>query len=99
MSFYCEHCGFKNNEIQNTAELQSKGVKYTLKVIDRDTMDRMIVVATKSLVYFPELDFEVPCVKKGMVTTVQGAISIFITDLEIDQPQRKILVPEMYQKI
>lgn len=34
MSFYCDHCGYKNSEIQPGSKIQDKGVKITFKLID-----------------------------------------------------------------
>ena len=41
----------------------------------------MVVAGVNSLVYIPELDFEVPNIKKGVVSTVAGMIDIFKNDL------------------
>ena len=33
-SFYCDHCGFKNTEVQFGGKLSDTGVSYVLKVVD-----------------------------------------------------------------
>ena len=32
MSFSCDHCHFKNNEIQSANKLEKTGIKYSLKI-------------------------------------------------------------------
>ena len=49
----------------------------------------MIVAGIKSLIYIPEIDFEVPSVKNGIVTTVAGLLRHFREDLAMDQEERK----------
>ena len=102
MSFECddkEKCGFMNNEIQSGNDLADTGVKYTLKVSQTEDLQRMVVANMRSLVYIPEIDFEVPDVKKGVVSTLSGMFQIFIEDLEMDQKERKEKQPEVYHKI
>ena len=47
-------------------------------------MERMVVAGIRSLIYIPELDFEAPNIKKGVVSTVAGMIDTFIDDLELN---------------
>ena len=37
----------------------------------------MVVAGIRSLVYLPELDFEVPNLNKGLVSTISGFIRMF----------------------
>lgn len=102
MSFECsdkENCNFMNNEIQSGNDLADTGVKYTLKVSKQEDLERMIVANMRSLIFIPEIDFEVPDVKKGVVSTISGMFQIFIEDLEMNQKDRKINQPEVYEKI
>ena len=85
MSFRCEFCGFSNNELQSAAPLKDKGVKYTLKVSKEEDLERMIVAGFLSKIYMPEIDFEIPSIKTGVVTTVRGLLVNFIDDLSMDQ--------------
>ncbi len=59
----------------------------------------MVVAGVKSLIYIPEIDFEVPSLKKGTISTVEGMINSFAEDLKLDQPKRKELQPEVHKKI
>lgn len=99
MSFDCPHCGYKNNELQTVAPLKDKGVKYTLKISKPADLQRMVVAGFKSLIYIPEIDFEVPSIKTGTISTVEGMIRSFREDLSLDQPERKEVQPEVYAKI
>lgn len=89
MAFKCDSCGYKNNEIQSSTKLQDKGIKFTIKITKKEDLERMIVAGMKSLVYIPELDFEVPDISKGVISTVSGMIRIFREDLMMDQEARK----------
>lgn len=82
MSFECEQCGFKNNDVQMASELQEKAIKFTLKVLNSEDLNRMVVINAQSKLLIPEIDFEIPKMKKALVTTVQGLFEIFIRDLE-----------------
>jgi len=40
MSFHCEHCGFKNNEIQSGGVIQEKGVRIIVTVANERDLSR-----------------------------------------------------------
>lgn len=44
----------------------------------------MVVAGMNASLYIPEIDFEVPKVPKGMVTTVEGMLTTFYEDLEMN---------------
>ena len=44
----------------------------------------MVVAGIRSLIYLPELDFEVPSINKGLVSTISGVIRMFRKDLEMN---------------
>ena len=98
-SFACPHCFLKNSELQSAKELQDEGKRFMLKVTSMADLQRMVVTSPHCKVMLPELDFEAPNVKKGTVSTVEGLLRIFIEDLKVHQPLRKIQDPENYQKI
>ena len=54
------------------------------KVSKKEDLERMVVAGIRSLIYIPELDFEIPCMKKGVVSTISGIIRMFRKDLEMD---------------
>ncbi|KAJ8941365.1 hypothetical protein NQ314_010428 [Rhamnusium bicolor] len=95
MSFACEQCGYKNNELQSGAPVADKGIKITLIVKSEKDLNRQVVKSDYTSIKLVELDFEIPAQsQKGEVTTVEGIINRAITGLEQDQPVRRIQNPE-----
>lgn len=94
MSFYCEHCGFRNNEIQSGKEIGEKGVRFVLNVKSPKELNRQVFTSDYSSIRIPELDFEMPAQsKKGQATTVEGVIRKAMSDLQQDQETRAKLHP------
>jgi zinc finger protein len=98
MSFACEHCGFKNAEVQPAGEIQQKGHKYVFKVQSKEDLDRQLVKSDTCIFRIEEIDLEVPP-GRGQLTNVEGVISMIAQDLDSKQAERKEVVPEMYEKI
>ena len=65
MSFECEHCGFKNNEIQSGDKIQEKGHIFTCSIASRKDMNRQVIKSDYATVKIPEIDFEIPPSKRG----------------------------------
>lgn len=98
MSFYCPHCGFRNSEIQSATAVQEEGVEFTMKVASRGDLGRQIVKSEFASCKFPDLDVEIPA-GPGRITTIDGLLSGMAEDLNRDQPVRKHVDPEMFEKI
>ena len=98
VSFFCPHCGNRNNEIQSAGQIQPKGCLYTVHVTNPADLNRQVVKSEHCTVNIPELQIEIPP-KKGQLTTIEGVISDTLRDLELDQPLRKHMQPEAYAKI
>ncbi|ESX02039.1 Zinc finger protein zpr1 [Ogataea parapolymorpha DL-1] len=98
ISFECPHCGFKNSEIQPASTIAEKGSRYVLKIENKEDFNRQVVKSDYCTCKFIELDIEIPA-KRGQLTTVEGLLSEMVEDLEMDQPQRKEVQPEIYEKI
>lgn len=60
MSFYCEHCGYQNNEIQSGAPVADKGVRIVLNVKSERDLNRQVVKSDHTSVKIVEVDFEIP---------------------------------------
>lgn len=60
MSFDCEHCGFKNNEIQNGGKINENGIKIELEIKNERDLNRQVVKSDFTSVKIPSLDFEIP---------------------------------------
>lgn len=90
MSFDCEHCGYQNNEIQNSGKISDKGIKIMLQIKTTRDLNRQVVKSDYTSVQIPSLDFEIPSrSQKGEITTVEGIIERAIDGLEQDQPTRR----------
>merc|ERR1712212_586591 len=100
MSFDCPECGYKDNQIKPGGEIQEKGVKMTLKVDGAKMMNRQIVKQGSAMVRIVELEFEAPpFTSKGSLTTVEGILENAAAGLEEQQPVRRIMQPEIAEKI
>jgi len=100
MSFYCEHCGYKNSEVQTGGKLKDRGVKYNLRLCNQKDLNRDIVQSEFATVTIPELELEIPRTnKKGMLNTVEGLIQNVIDGLTQDQEERQKVDPENAVKI
>jgi zinc finger protein len=98
MSFFCPHCNFKNSEIQSAGEIQQKGSRYELRLTSPADFARQVVKSDTCVVKFIELDIEVPA-GRGQLTNVEGILSMILEDLELQQPERKEQIPEVWAKI
>ncbi|GAA5907460.1 hypothetical protein JCM8208_001383 [Rhodotorula glutinis] len=98
VSFRCEHCGYKNNEIQSAGEIQPLGAVYTVKCTSRDDLDRQLVKSEHCTISIPEYQLTIPQ-GRGQFTTVEGVLADTIRDLLHDQPLRKIQHPDLHDKI
>ena len=59
-AFTCEHCGFKNSEVQFGGKLSDHGVKYVLNVSEPECLNRSVVKSEFASIKIPEIDFEIP---------------------------------------
>ena len=98
MSFHCQHCHFKNSEIQSAGEIQERGSKYTLKLDNLDDFERQVVKSDTAIFRVEDLDIEIPA-GRGQLTNVEGILAMVLKDLEVDQPRRKRQEPELFEKI
>lgn len=100
MSFACDHCGHRNNEIQSGAEVKLKGNRYTLRVQNTNDLNRKIVKSDFSSVRIVELDFEIPAQsQKGEITTMEGVLERSIIGLQQEQTLRRVEHPDIAKQI
>lgn len=97
-SFFCEHCGNRNNEIQSAGMIQPKGCIYTIHITAVSDLNRQVVKSEHATITVPEIQLTIPN-KRGQLTTIEGILSDTLRDLEMDQPLRKHMQPEVYEKI
>lgn len=98
MSFFCEHCNFRNCEIQSAGMIQERGVRFTFHVNNADDMNRQIVKSDSCTCRFEELDLEIPQ-QRGQLTTVEGLLRTVHDDLAQAQEKRKDVDPEGYEQV
>jgi zinc finger protein len=99
-SFYCEHCGLKNTEVQFGGKLSETGVKYVYTITDEAAINRSIVKSEYATIRIPELDFEIPPqTQKGSINTVEGFIARSIMGLSELQEERRRYNPEIAAKL
>lgn len=99
VSFQCDECGYKNNEIQNAGMLNEFGHKISLKVTCAEDLNRDICKGEFAVLRIPELDFEIPYNQKGQMSTLEGFLTGFKDDLEMFQQERRQNNPEIADQI
>ena len=77
----------------------AEGVIYTTRILDQRDLDRQLVRSATCEVTIAELELTLPPTSRGQLTTVEGLIRDITSDLNIDQPLRRIENPENYQAI
>ncbi|KAK7203915.1 ZPR1 zinc-finger domain-containing protein [Myxozyma melibiosi] len=98
MSFSCPHCGFRNSEIQPASTIQEKGSKYTFVVESKEDLNRQVVKSESCDCAFPSISLDIPH-QRGQLTNIEGLLTEVRDDLANDQPVRKHVDPEAYDKI
>jgi zinc finger protein len=99
-SFYCEHCGHKNTEVQFSGKLGVQGVKYEYTCTDEASLNRSIVKSEYATIRIPELDFEIPPqTQKGSINTVEGFLARSIMGISELQEERRRYNPEIAAKL
>ena len=98
MSFSCPHCGNRNSEVQSAGEIQPKGCTYTIHITTKKEMNRQIIKSEFCTLSVPELQLQIPA-RRGQITTVEGILQDTLRDLGMDQPVRKHMQPDVYEKI
>jgi len=99
ISFYCSHCGYKNSEATFGGKINDYATRVELKVIRPEDFKRDCIRSEFCSIRIPELDFEIPCVKKGSINTIEGFIANAIDDLQSDQDERKEKNPELFDQM
>lgn len=88
-SFECPHCDFKNNQLDPAIEIKPQGVRLTLKVVNKEDLDRYVITTDYTSIQILDLDFEIPPMsQRSQVTTVEGILAKTITNLS---EQKKLI--------
>uniref|UniRef100_A0A7E4VJW9 Zinc finger protein ZPR1 n=1 Tax=Panagrellus redivivus TaxID=6233 RepID=A0A7E4VJW9_PANRE len=95
MSFSCDHCGYRNNELQSGESVQEFGTEIVLHVKEKVDLNRQVVKSEYAKIEIPELELTIPNKSQpGEVTTVEGVLARTREGLLQDQPRRRELDPE-----
>ncbi|KRY42744.1 Zinc finger protein ZPR1, partial [Trichinella spiralis] len=75
LSFECDKCGYKNNEVSSGGKVQEFGLRLQLKILNKLDLNRQVVKSEYATVSLPELEFEIPAGEHtGEITTLEGII-------------------------
>ncbi|MFH4974428.1 hypothetical protein AB6A40_001137 [Gnathostoma spinigerum] len=100
MSFSCDHCGYKNAELQSGEPIQDFGLEIVLRVLDSVDLNRQVIKSEYSEIEIPELDLTIPArSQSGEITTVEGVLQRIRDGLTQDQAKRMREDPENASKI
>jgi len=73
MSFTCESCGWKSNEVKVGGEIPAKGTRITLKITDPSDLSRSLLKSETASFTIPEIELELtPGTLGGKFTTIEG---------------------------
>jgi zinc finger protein len=97
-SFMCDHCGYRDTEVQPAGEIQPKGCSYTVHMLSRADLDRQLVKSNWATVTIPEFQLTIPP-GRGQLTTIEGIMRDTVRDLAMEQPVRRIMDKETADKI
>uniref|UniRef100_A0A914BVL4 Zinc finger ZPR1-type domain-containing protein n=1 Tax=Acrobeloides nanus TaxID=290746 RepID=A0A914BVL4_9BILA len=90
VSFECEHCGLRNNELQSGEPVQEFGTEIVLHVKDPRDLNRQLIKSEYASIEIPELELVVPHKSQpGEITTVEGVLQHVKNGLEQDQDRRR----------
>ena len=84
INFYCDHCGFKNNDCDFSGSLNPKGVKINFNVLKIEDLGRDVIRSKHCSIYIPELELEIPSSGKDKISTIEGFLQNFKEDLSGD---------------
>jgi zinc finger protein len=78
--------------------LIERGSIYTAHIRSRADFDRQIVKSPTCTITIPEFALTIPP-NRGQLTNVEGIVRDTMRDLDLDQPLRKVIEPENFEKI
>ena len=97
-SFSCEHCDFRNNTVKSAGEIQPKGSKYTFRLQANEDFQRQVIRSDNGIFRIEDINLEMPPAP-GQYTTLESMFSKVLTDLQHDQPTRKVETPGVYEAL
>lgn len=58
-SFYCDHCGYRNNELQSAEPVQEFGTEIVLHVKEPSDLNRTVVKSDVASIEIPEVELTI----------------------------------------
>jgi zinc finger protein len=103
MSFECNHCGNRNNELQPAQRIEEKGVRFVVKCNSNKDLLRQVIKTEWAVIEIPEIEFEVKK-QTGLITTIEGIFDRAINGLKetirmIDTEDSKQKISEFLLKL
>lgn len=96
MSFECDHCGYRDNELQDAAPLQDHGIRIVANILSVQGLNNQMVISGTATTRIDALDFEIlPVAQKGTITTVEGYL--LKVSASLDEHIRSIVEAMMEQ--
>ncbi|KAI6199711.1 hypothetical protein M3Y96_00655800 [Aphelenchoides besseyi] len=100
MSFSCDHCGYRNSELQSGEAVQEFGSEIVLNVKEQSDLSRTVVKSEYASLVVPELELEIPPKSQpGEVTTVEGILVRVKSGLMQNQDRRRQVNPQGAAKL
>ena len=99
-AFNCDHCGFKNSEVQFAGKIEDHGVRYEVNVINLVAFNRTVVKSDYATIKVPEAGLEIPPeAQRGSIKTIEGYFRATIEGLQGLQEERRKYDPITADKI
>jgi len=99
-SFDCPHCNYKNNQLDPAIEIKPQGVRMSLKIENKEDLDRYVITTDYTSIQVLDLDFEIPPMsQRSQVTTVEGIIAKTVTNLSEQKKVIDLTHPEIASKM
>ena len=87
MSFSCDKCGYKNNDVKTGGTISEKAKRITLKVLTAADLNRDVFKSDTTVVQIPELEFEMsPGTLGSLYTTVEGMLGKVLDNINENNP-------------
>ncbi|ALC49477.1 Zpr1, partial [Drosophila busckii] len=75
MATVCEKCGHKTNEVKSGGGIEPQGVRFKVRIVDKEDLTRDVLKSETCSLAIPELDLDVgPHALCGRFTTVEGLL-------------------------
>jgi zinc finger protein len=83
MSFTCDNCGYKNNEVKAGGAVAPTGRRIAVLIRNKEDLSRDVLKSETAGLYVPEIDLEVvPGSLGGRFSTVEGLLCLVRDELK-----------------